>query len=300
MSRANEIVQYQKNDILSLSNALSHLIKTKDVNFFVNFANAYGPQKISKIVNTKYFPLYNLAPNQNFDVVDRISKQMLNKLANKQYVNSILFSPYYYKKFVQNTANGNMQEVNVSIAYNAVVDNKSVDVKHRFTVEEIKNLVDNKKVVLLGVKEKIVDGNAPIFENLTEIEMKDFLAKEYGFVTKNIMPSITHISNAEIMQNVYTFEARYPNFLAELAKVDIAITKLVLQHELENQQIVLNGILENGQKNFMNLVNEYQTKSAKIQRYISQNQKLLNALDQQKQETAQFENVKAETFENKF
>ena len=162
------------------------------------------------------------------------------------------------------------------------------------------NLVDNKKVVLLGVKEKIVDGNAPIFENLTEIEMKDFLAKENGFVTKNIMPSITHISNAEIMQNVYTFEARYPNFLAELAKVDIAITKLVLQHELENQQIVLNGILENGQKNFMNLVNEYQTKSAKIQRYISQNQKLLNALDQQKQETAQFENVKAETFENKF
>ena len=34
--------------------------------------------------------------------------------------------------------------------------------------------------------------------------------------------------------------------------------------------------------------------------YISQNQKLLNALDPQKQETSTFENVKTDTFENIF
>ena len=185
MSVANEIVQYQKNDITSLVGALSHLIKTRDVNFFAGFANAYGPKKISKIVNSKYFPLYALAPNQNFDVVDRISKQMINKLAKKQYNNSILFSPYYYKKFVQD-ANGQMNEVNISVAYNTIVDNKSVDIKHRFTIQEIKKLVEDGKIVLLGVKEKVINDMNPILENLTEIEMKNLISAENGFLSKNI------------------------------------------------------------------------------------------------------------------
>ena len=297
MSRANEIVQYQKHDITSLMSALSHLIKTRDVNFFAGFAKTYGQHKMIKIVNTKYFPFYALAPNQSFEVVDRISKQMINKLTGKKYVNSILFSPYYHTKYVQDSSGLQMKEVNVAVAYNAIVDNKTVDIKHRFSIEELKNLVDNKKIVLLGIKEKIIDDFNPVLDTLKKIDMKDLIEAENSFLSKNILPSLTYISNDEIMQNTLTFEARYPGFLNELAKVDIATTKLVLQHELENQQIVLSGILENGQKNFMNLVNEFQTKSAKIQKYMAQNQKLLNALEPPKEEMFQYENIKTETFE---
>ena len=296
MSRANDIVNYQKIDISKIGNSLSHLIKTRDTNFFDAFAKSYGTKKICKIVNSKPFDLYSISPNPNFEVVDRISRHMMSKLSGRHYINTILFSPYYYTKFAMDSDINMMTENHISVAYNTLVDNKAVNIKHQFSFEEIKKLIENGSVVLLGIKEKKMN-DASNLNELVKIDINEFVSQDNNYLTNHILPTVVYAENQNIMQNKQHFEKRYPNFLQELAKVDIQITKSVLSHELENQQIVLNGILENGQKKFVALAMEYQSKAAKIQNYIKQNQNLLNALEPQKTQFG-YENLNQNTFES--
>ena len=290
MSRVSELIKYQKNDITAIANTLSCLIKTHDTKIFDCFAKNYGSDKICKILNTRGFMAYNLVPDNNFDMVDKISRVVISKVSDKKYINAILFSPYYYTKYVQNPSTKQMQEKHLQIAYNTLVNNAKVDIKKNWSLENIISLSNNQDVVLLGIKERQVDATKIFVNGLSMLDLTALTSAHNGYVLKNILPNVAMSNNPEMLQNYSNFQAKYPKFYAELCKVDIEITKQVLQYELENQQIILSDILQKGQKTFVNLVQEYQTKSQKIQKYYQQNQKLLDALNQGKGDSKDFNN----------
>ncbi len=298
MSRDSELIKYQKNDITAIANTLSCLIKTHDTKVFDCFAKNYGSGKICKILNTRGFRPYNLVPDNNFDVVDKISRGMVSRVSGTKYINSILFSPYYYTKYVQNPATKQMQEKHLQIAYNTLVNNAKVDIKKNWSLENIISLSNNHDVVLLGIKERQIDATKIFVNGLSKLDLTALTSAHDSYVLKNILPNVGMSNSPEILQNYSNYQAKYPKFYAELCKVDIEITKQVLQYELENQQIILSDILQKGQKTFVNLVQEYQTKSQKIQKYYQQNQKLLDALNQGKSQSKGFDNTFVDAEQN--
>ncbi len=287
MGKNSQIVAYEQNDILSLLKVLNSLSKSQDTKFFYNFLANYGTKKVSDILNSRGFEMYGIAPSKNLDVVDIISKNIFTKITNKKYINSLLNSPYYYSKYILNPQTNSMTEQKIGLVYNVIVDNSKIDIKKCYTIDELKILIDNKNVVMLGVKEKPINSESYFFESLQEVD-KNFIAQaKNGLIQKSIFPSIK-FSDSKISQNLVKFENQYPNLNAEMTKVNKKVLHKVLQYEIQNQQIFLSSILENGQKQFKNLVNEYQTKANKIQKMIETNQKLLFALGE-KQKTSDFE-----------
>lgn len=289
----SEIIKYESNDIAGIMKVLNQLSKSPDTIYFCNFAKKYGTKKICSILNSRGFELYNITPDGNIDVVDKISKHIFNNVSSRKYVNSLLYSPYYYTKYVQNPATNQMTPQKVWLAYNVLVDNKVVDIKNTYKIYQIKELADNKDIVLLGVKEKVLTEDLSFFSNLCPVDKDFFATIGDGFMQKLIFPSIKYAGNPNILANILNFEKEYPLMKSETTKVNKKIAQKVLAYEVENQQIVLNSALEKGQEQFKNLVNEYQSKAGKIQNLINLNEKLLSVLGEKpKQAESDFEFIK--------
>ena len=278
MGENSKLVAYTQNDIASVMKVINEISKRKDTMYFYNFAKSYGTKKICGILNSRGVDAYGISVDANFDVVDKISKNIFNKISKENYINSLLYTPYYYSKYVLNPQNNSMQEQKIWIAYNVLVNNKNVNIKQKYTIKSMKNLVESGDAVLLGVKEKLLTGDSYFFEGLTQVD-KDFVATaENAFVQKSIFPSVKFANNDAVLNNLASFEKKYPLLTDEMNKVNKKIAQKVLQYEIENQQIVLSSALEKGQQQFQNLVLEYQTKASKIQNLINLNQRLLSAL----------------------
>lgn len=285
MGKNSEIIKYESNDIAGIMKVLNQLSKKPDTIYFYNFANVYGPKKISSILNNRGFELYNITPDGSVDVVDKISKHIFNNISDRKYVNSLLYSPYYYTKYVQNPATNEMTPQRVWLAYNVLVDNKVVDIKNTYKIFQLKQLTENKDVVLLGMKEKVLTNELSFLENLCPVDKDFFATIGDGFMQKLVFPSIKYAGNPAILGNLASFEKQYPLLNSEITKVNKKIAQKVLAYEVENQQIVLNSALEKGQEQFKNLVNEYQSKAGKIQNLINLNEKLLSALGEKPKQT---------------
>lgn len=275
MGKNTEIIAYQQSDIMEIMKVINQMSSTKDARVFYTFAKKYSPRKICSILNNNGFD--NISSNGH-DMVDTISKNMLSKVAGKQYINVLLYSPYYYTKYSQNQFTNLMDEQNVWLAYNVLVDNHKVDIKKKYSLESLSPLVENGNIVLLGLKEKQINSEKVFFENLKRVD-KDYFAKaQNGFIQNNIFPSVKYADNFAICQNLSKFERRFPKLNEEMANTNKKIMQKVLGFEVQNQQIVLSNALEKGQQQFMNMFEEYQKKASKIQNRIELNEKLLNAL----------------------
>lgn len=277
MSKTTEIVTYKQNDIFGIMRVLSN-VSSQGVTYFYNFAKNYSPKKISSILNNRGVDLYGISFDSNFEVVDKISKCMFNKVSNKKYVNALLFSPYYYSKYSLNSSTKVMEEQKIWLAYNALVNNKAVDVKKTHSIAELKEELSKNDVILLGVKEKLISSENTVFGKLSKVDKDFILNVDNGLIIKSIYPSIKFANNDLVMENMDRYLKKYPNLTNEIQHANKKIAQKVLAYELENQQIVLSNALEQGQKQFADLVNEYQSKANKIQSLIQLNQKLLNAL----------------------
>lgn len=286
MGENSKLVAYTQNDIASTMKVLTELSRCKDTMYFYNFAKSYGTKKINNILNARGFEMYGISPSQNFDVSDVISKHIFSKVSNQKYINALLFSPYYYSKYVLDAKNNTMQEQKIWVAYNALVNNKNVDIKQKYTIGSLKHLVNSGDAILLGVKEKLLEGDSYFFEDLMQVDSSFVVTAENGFVQKSIFPSIKYAASDVITKNIAQFENRFPLLNVELNKVNKKIAQKILQYEIENQQIVLSSALEKGQQQFQNIVLEYQTKASKIQNLLELNQKLLSALGTSNKDTA--------------
>ena len=278
MGKSTEIITYQQHDITNIIRLMTELSNRQDAMFFYTFAKNYGTRNICQILNNRGFEMYGITLTNGVDVVDKISKNMISKVSNKRYINSLLYSPYYYSKYVQNQATLAMEEQKIWFAYNTLVDNSKVDIKKRYSIDGLSNLVNNGDVILLGLKEKQITADSLFFEGLTRVD-KDYLAKaQNGFIEKNIFPSVKFADCNSICQNLQQFEKRFPKLKQEMISVNKKIAQKVLQYEVQNQQILLSNTLEKGQEQFKYIVEEYQRKAGKIQNLMALNQKLLTAL----------------------
>lgn len=275
MGKNTVVVVHKQNDILNL---LREISKKQDTSVFYEFAKNYGTKKICDIVNSREYRQNSLFSNNDFDNVDMISKNIFNNISNEKYKIVLLNSPYYYTKYALNPQTNSMVEQNISLMYNALVDNKVVDIKKKLTLDELEKFVNSKDIVLLGIKEKLISSESYFFDNLQEVD-KTFIANaKDGFVKKSIFPSIKFADNEAITQNIASFENNFPNLKTEMTKANKKMLHNVLKYEVQNQQIYLSSMLEDGQKQFVKLVNEYQSKADKIQKMVEFNQKLLSAL----------------------
>ncbi|MBR4124259.1 MAG: hypothetical protein IKR12_01670 [Clostridia bacterium] len=276
MGNNTEIITYQQSDIMEIMRVIDQMSSNKDARIFYAFAQKYSPRKICQILNNNGFD--NITHSNNVDMVDCISRNLLSKVANRKYINTLLYSPYYYTKYVLNPATNQMEEQNIWLAYNALADNFKVDIKKKFSLENVRPLVESGNVVFLGVKEKHINVDKMFFENLIKVD-KDFFTKaQNGFVQNNIFPSVKYADNFVICNNILSFERRFPRLSQELFNTNKKIMQKVLGFEVQNQQIILSNALEKGQQQFMNIVEEYQRKAGKIQDRMELNAKLLNAL----------------------
>lgn len=276
MGNNTEIITYQQSDIMEIMRVMNQMSSNKDARIFYAFAQKYSPRKICQILNNYGFD--GVTYNNNVDVVDRISRNLLSRVAVKNYINTLLYSPYYYTKYVLNPVTNQMEEQYIWLAYNALADNFTVDIKKKFSLENIKPLVDNGSIVFLGIKEKQIDADKAFFENLNKVD-KDFFAKaKDGFIQNNIFPSIKYADNVAICNNILSFEKRFPRLSQEMFNINKKIMQKVLGFEVQNQQIILSNAREKGQQQFLSIVEEYQRKASKIQNRIELNEKLLNAL----------------------
>ena len=280
MGKNTEIIAYQQSDIMEIMRVINQMSTSKDARIFYAFAQKYSPRIICQILNNNGFD--NVARSNGFDMVDSISRNMLTKAANKKYINVLLYSPYYYSKYTLNQATNQMEEQNIWLAYNAVADNFKVDIKKKYSLENLLPLIASGDVVLLGLKEKQISSEKLFFENLTRVD-KDYFAKaKDGFIQKNIFPSVKYADNIAIRGNLESFEAKLPRLKDEMSQTNKRIIQKVLGYEISNQQIVLSNALEKGQQQFMSMVEEYQTKANKIQHLMALNDKALSALGEKK------------------
>ena len=273
MGKNTLVVGYKQNSILDLMRAI---LKSQDTSVFYDFVNNYGVSKICDIVNSNEYQSSLL--NNDIDNIDIISKRIFNNISNVQYNNAILNSPYYYVKYTLNPSTNVMVEQNISLLYDVLINNKKVDVKKRFSVDDIKRYIESKDIVLLGIKEKEIAVDSYFFGDLQEVD-KNFVAEvDDGFIKKSIFPSIKFADSETIIQNLQKFENDFENLSKEMQKANKKILHSVLKYEVQIQQIYLSGVLADGQKQFVQLVNEYQTKASKIEKMIDFNQKILETL----------------------
>ena len=273
MGKNTLVVGYKQNSILDLMRAI---LKSQDTSIFYDFVNNYCVSKICDIVNSNEYQSSLL--NNDIDNIDIISKRIFNNISNVQYNNAILNSPYYYVKYTLNPSTNVMVEQNISLLYDVLINNKKVDVKKRFSVDDIKRYIESKDIVLLGIKEKEIAVDSYFFGDLQEVD-KNFVAEvDDGFIKKSIFPSIKFADSETIIQNLQKFENDFENLSKEMQKANKKILHSVLKYEVQIQQIYLSGVLADGQKQFVQLVNEYQTKASKIEKMIDFNQKILETL----------------------
>ena len=285
MGNNSKIIKYQTNDIMGIMRVLKDISSFSDTRYFYDFAKNYGTKKMSNILNSRGVDFCNISKDGKFDVVDKVSKHIFNNISNKKYVNAVLGSPYYYTKYVHNPATNQMVEQKVLFKYNALVNNKKVDVKSNFKVYELKKLADSKDLILLGIKEQPLSNELAYFDNLCPVEKEFFNTVGDGLVQKPVFPSIKYAGNESILKNLDNFEKEYPNLKTEMAKANKKMAQKFLAFEVENQQIVLKSALEKGQVQFKNLVEEYQSKAVKIQNLINLNEKLLSVLGETSEST---------------
>lgn len=275
MGMNTELITYQQSDIMEIMKVINQMSSNNDARIFYTFAQKYGPRKICQILNNNGFD--NINSNGN-DVVDIISKNLLSKVAKKQYINVLLYSPYYYTKYSQNQFNNLMEEQNIWLAYNVLVDNHKVDIKKKYNIDSLSPQIENGNIVLLGLKEKQISNDKIFFENLTRVDKDYFTKAQNGFIQNNIFPSVKYADNLAICKNIEKYEKNFHNLRAEMADTNKKIMQKVLGFEVQNQQIILTNALKKGQQQFINLLQEYQQKANKIQSRIELNEKLLNAL----------------------
>src|SRR5574344_353481 len=278
MSKANEIITYNQNDITGTIQILGSLQKCRDTMFFDNFASVYGKNKIQKILNTRGLEAYGIFPSANVDTIDKISQKIFSKVTDKKYILSLMYSPYYYVKYVQNELTGKMDEQKIQFGYDTLVDNSQVDIKRKWTVRELKYLIESDKVVLLGIKEKLLDDNSFFEGSLEQVDRTFVMTSENNFIEQNIFPSIKYVGNQIIMKNIANFEQKYEKMQKELHEVDSIKKKKILEYELENQQIVISSTLEHGQEQLKLIASEYQKKALRLQNLLNLNQKVLDAI----------------------
>ena len=276
MGKNTEIVTYQQNEIAAIMKVLAEMSKTNNAGCFYAFAKEYGPRKICQILNNNGFE--NITTKHGFDVVDGITRSIFSKVANTKYINVLLHSPYYYSKYTQNPETMAMEEQNIWLSYNAIVDNRKVDIKKKFSIDNLSSLLENGNVVLLGIKENLIEKEKVFFENLIKVDQDYFSTVQDGFLQKNIFPSVKYADSEEICKNIDKFERKFPKLNQELFDVSKNILKKVLKFEVHNEQIVLANAKEKGQQQLKSFVDEYQSKVYNIQARMDLNEKLLQAL----------------------
>lgn len=289
MSNLTELITYNQNDIRGILQICNNLKEYDDEVGFDNFVRIYGKNKIINILNARGFSLYNIPPQPTGGIIDKISRETINKSSNRNLSLTTLYSPYCYVKYANNFANNIMEEQKFQILFVCLTDNTAVDIKRKFTVEQLKNEIGKNNVILLNVKEKQIANKSIYVDDLVQID-KSYIGKaENGFLQKNIFPSIKFFDNNDIMQNIHAFESKNENLPAEQLKVKKCMAKVVLEYEAENQQIVLSNTIETMKKNIETQVFNYQKSQEKLSKLLSLNQQLLESLSSKKIESADFD-----------
>lgn len=287
MEKQKDLIKYFQNDICHLLNVYNNLKNYQDIQYFNNFVKIYGKQKVANILYARGLKSCNIQPS-NPKILNEISKNMVNKATGRNYKLSKLYSKYFHKVFLTN-ANFELEETDVQIVFDCLVQNESVDIKNTFSLNALKQLIEEEKIVLLGVKEKPILSNTVLNQNLIEINSELIKTYSNGFIEKNICPSIKYCDNSRIMANIDNFYKKFPKLLKENVKIQKEVVKELLIYELQNQQIVISDNMEKTQTELMKTLNNYKMETEKYSKMLRLNQLLLKNLSKDAVEDNDFD-----------
>lgn len=242
---------------------------------FENFVKIYGKNKIIEIVNARGVGYNKIVPKTNGSVLDEISKSIFDKVNGKNYEVKKLYSKYYYTKY-KNCGNNELVSENTQILFNCLATS-DINIKKTYSIAELNNLIKNKKVVLLDVKERPVNDKNFFSKDLMQVHKQFIATVDNCCLQKNIYPSLKYCDDEQISANLSKYLTN-PQFRAEYTKVTKSILKTLLVYELQNQQILISDNLEKTQSKMVKLAVEYKSVAMNLSEKLSLNQKLLDLL----------------------
>jgi hypothetical protein len=269
-----------KNKVISSSNnqnqiahifSLYSMMKYRDCHEeFYNFVSVYGKKKIMSILKAKGVQDYGISPSVQKNVPYLLSCKVADSATKQKYQYAKLYSNYCISRYSATDELNILDENKKQIMFDCLVKNKSVDTKKKFSLMEIKKLVDSGKIILLAVKEK------PLLEHISNFENK--------YLFNRLFPILQYADKPEILNNLAFYSKQMPKISKEINKANRAVLKTVLEYELQMEQIALSAQFEKEQREMMKSIENYQNNAGKLSKLLNLNQVLLEKLSAGKHE----------------
>jgi hypothetical protein len=283
-----------KNKVISSSNnqnqiahifSLYSMMKYRDCHEeFYNFVSVYGKKKIMSILKAKGVQDYGISPSVQKNVPYLLSCKVADSATKQKYQYAKLYSNYCISRYSATDELNILDENKKQIMFDCLVKNKSVDTKKKFSLMEIKKLVDSGKIILLAVKEKPLLECSVLSQDLQSVSDEHISNFENKYLFNRLFPILQYADKPEILNNLAFYSKQMPKISKEINKANRAVLKTVLEYELQMEQIALSAQFEKEQREMMKSIENYQNNAGKLSKLLNLNQVLLEKLSAGKHE----------------
>ena len=264
-------------NVIDLLRAYNGLTKNGKSKVFDDYVKVYGKKKTISILNARGFRMYGIAPNISGKILENISAKMLSNATNLKFELARLYSSFAFVKYEDDGLNL-FEEQSNQLIFNCLIQKKFVDIKKMFSLEQLKNEIENGRIVLLDVKERTVD-TANYFTNNLKLVERDYIKNfEDNYIQKRIFPTIKHMDSEFYEENKKFYFNKFSKLQSEYLAVEKGILRTLLEYELQNDQVEISYQMEKAQNKIMKLAGEYQKSATQMGKMLSLNQMMLEKL----------------------